>query len=151
MVSFLNASSSGWPGVNTALQPQAGSLRMRLSSTAELPLCSAWAVTISFFIAFVFLYFYLQIIAGLKSQRLLMQTWSVWLSLTCSCGLSMLCGHVARNQPEWEGESCCLTCLHIKLLSNSLWEGTLWNFSAFCLCYQTSGFPTRIAFPLLCK
>lgn len=82
-----------------------------------------------------FLYFYLYICKWLlawRDQRLLMQTWLV--SLICLCGLFMLCGPVARYQPWWEGDSCLLACLHAKL-----WEASLWNFSAFCLCYQTFG------------
>lgn len=82
-----------------------------------------------------FLYFYLYICKWLlawRDQRLLMQTWLV--SLICLCGLFMLCGPVAKNQPWWEGDSCLLACLHAKL-----WEASLWNFSAFCLCYQTFG------------
>lgn len=46
---------------------------------------------------------------------------------------SLLCGHTAR-----EGEFC----FSAFLLSPRLippWKASLWNFSAFCLCYRTSG------------
>lgn len=58
----------------------------------------------SFFL--VFLSSHLDIFPGLEGPKWLMPTWLVWLSLPCSWGLSMLCGHIARDQPPGERESC---------------------------------------------
>ena len=92
----------------------------------------------SYFLFYLYLSIYTWLLAC-RGQRSVVQTWLVWLSLTCPCGLSMLCGHIARNQPWWEGEPSFLACPHTEPLSNSLWEASLWNFSAFCLSYRTFG------------
>lgn len=100
-------------------------------------LYSMWAITplhlsfSGFFFFFVFLFFHLDIFPGLEGPKMLKPTWLVWLSFPCCWGLSMLCGHISR------GKRALFLSLPPELVPNSLWKASLWNFSAFCPCYQT--------------